>query len=148
MKQGGKAGVVLMAFGRPKKQGEANPEDLIKAIKELDEKGVQIVASAGNDDSAVEEIPACLAVDPNLPVFSVGAGTSEQNREPYSNHGPWVRQWRPGTVVSLMPLTGADDPHGHGNGYALWSGTSFSAAIVAGELAHARAAERAASAGS
>jgi hypothetical protein len=44
-----------------------------------------------------------------------------------------------------MPLTApGKDP----NGFAVWSGTSFSAAIVAGELAQARAAERAASGGS
>jgi Subtilase family len=41
-----------------------------------------------------------------------------------------------------MPLTRGVD--GNGNGYAQWSGTSFSAAIVAGELAHACAAARAA----
>jgi subtilisin family serine protease len=40
-----------------------------------------------------------------------------------------------------MPLTRGLD--GDGNGFARWSGTSFSAAIVAGELAHARAAARA-----
>jgi subtilisin family serine protease len=143
---GGMADVVLMAFGRPKKPGEANPETLREKITELGGKGVKFVASAGNDNSETETIPACLAVDPDSPVVSVGAGTSAENREPYSNHGPWVREWRLGTVVSLMPLTGPDD-NDDGNGFALWSGTSFSAAIVAGELAQARAAERAAGAG-
>lgn len=154
--RGGRADVVLMAFGRPKMPGEANPDDLVAAVKALAEHGVQLVASAGNidpsaahDDPTVEEIPACLATEPDLPVVSVGAGTSEQNREPYSHYGPWVREWRPGTHVSLMPLTllgpGASED---GNGYAVWSGTSFSAAIVAGELAQARAKARAADGGS
>jgi hypothetical protein len=44
-----------------------------------------------------------------------------------------------------MPLA---EPDGDPNGFALWSGTSFSAAILAGELAQERAEERAASGGS
>jgi subtilase family protein len=134
--------VVLMAFGRPKQPGEDNPASLDWQLGELGSKGVTIVASAGNAGLDNETIPACLAADPYSPVVSVGAGTSPENREPYSNYGPWVREWRTGTVTSLMPLT--QDLNGDRNGFALWSGTSFSAAIVAGELAHARAAARAA----
>jgi len=134
--------VVLMAFGRRKEPGEDNPASLVWQFGELGRNGVTIVASAGNAGVDTETIPACLAADPHLPVVSVGAGTSAENREPYSNYGPWVREWRIGTVISLMPLTRGLDSHG--NGFAQWSGTSFSAAIVAGELAHARAAARAA----
>jgi hypothetical protein len=134
--------VVLMAFGRPKEPGEDNPPSLVRQLGELGRKGVTIVASAGNAGVDVETIPACLAADPTLPVVSVGAGISAENREPYSNYGDWVREWRIGTVISLMPLTRGQD--GDGNGFAQWSGTSFSAAIAAGELAQARAAERAA----
>jgi hypothetical protein len=134
--------VVLMAFGRPKEPGEDNPASLVRQFGELGCKGVTIVASAGNAGLDTETIPACLAADPGSPVVSVGAGTSAENREHYSNYGPWVRKWRTGTVTSLMPLM--RDPDSDGNGFAQWSGTSFSAAIVAGELAHARAAERAA----
>jgi hypothetical protein len=130
--------VVLMAFGRPKEPGEDNPASLARQFGELGRKGVTIVASAGNDGLDTETIPACLAADPGSPVVSVGAGTSAENREPYSNHGTWIREWRTGTVTSLMPLTGGLGTDG--NGFARWSGTSFSAAIVAGELAHARAA--------
>jgi hypothetical protein len=132
--------VVLMAFGRPKEPGEDNPASLVRQFGELGCKGVTIVASAGNAGLDTETIPACLAADPGSPVVSVGAGTSAENREHYSNYGPWVREWRTGTVTSLMPLTRGPDA----NGFAQWSGTSFSAAIVAGELAHARAAARAA----
>jgi Subtilase family len=139
----GMVDVVLMAFGRPKKPGERNPLGLPDLITQLGQKGVKFVASAGNAHSHEKTIPACLDN-----VVSVGAGISARDREWYSNYGPWVRKWRPGTAVSLMPLTGLDDPGGDGNGYALWSGTSFSAAIYAGELAQARAEERAASGGS
>lgn len=134
--------VVLMAFGRPKEPGEDDPASLVRQFGELGCNGVTIVASAGNAGLDTETIPACLAADPSLPVVSVGAGTSAGNREYYSNYGPWVHEWRIGTVTSLMPLTRGLD--GNGNGFARWSGTSFSAAIVAGELAHARAAARAA----
>jgi subtilisin family serine protease len=134
--------VVLMAFGRPKEPGEDNPDSLVRQFGELAGNGVTIVASAGNARVDTETIPACLAADPYSPVVSVGAGTSAENREHYSNHGSWVREWRTGTVTSLMPVTLGLD--GDGNGFALWSGTSFSAGIVAGELAHARAAARAA----
>jgi subtilisin family serine protease len=113
----------------------------VRQFGELGSKGVTIVASAGNAGVDTETIPACLAADPGSPVVSVGAGTSAENREPYSNYGPWVREWRTGTVTSLMPLMLGLD--GDGNGFAQWSGNSFSAAIVAGELAHARAAARA-----
>ncbi len=140
----GVADVVLMAFGRPKAPGEANPATLSQKIAELGCKGVKVVASAGNNGSDTKTIPACLAEDPGSPVVSVGAGRSAEHPDRYSNRGPWVHEWRPGRAVSLMPLTG---PDGDGNGFARWSGTSFSAAIVAGELAQARAAERAASAG-
>ena len=144
LEKGGVADVVLMAFGRAKERGEANPRGLTRLITTLGHKGVRFVASAGNAHSDQETIPACLATDRDSPVVSVGAGISARDREWYSNYGRWVRMWRPGTVVSLMPLTG---PGQDGDGFALWSGTSFSAAILAGELARERAAERAARAG-
>jgi hypothetical protein len=141
LEHGGVVDVVLMAFGRPKASCGDDTERLKEAINTLAGRGVKFVASAGNDHSHAETIPSCLDN-----VVSVGAGKSAADHEPYSNHGPWVDEWRPGTQISLMPLTVGDDEKG--NGYALWSGTSFSAAIVAGELAEARAKERAASGGS
>jgi subtilisin family serine protease len=139
---GGVVDVVLMAFGRPR-DPEDEPVMLKRWIQRLGRQGVKIVASAGNGASDVPTIPAFLAEGLDSPVVSVGAGNSEAVHAPYSNHGYWVHQWRCGTdVVSIMPLT-LTDQH-PGAGYAQWSGTSFSAAIYAGELAHARAAERAA----
>jgi len=147
IENGGVADVVLMAFGRARKPDEPNPHILTQLIAKLrHKKGVEFVASAGNDHSHDKTIPACLDN-----VVSVGAGISANDREWYSNYGPWVREWRPGTAVSLMPLTGLEDRdnnEGDGNGFALWSGTSFSAAVLAGELAQARARERAAGGGS
>lgn len=141
--ENGMVDVVLMAFGRPQKPGEADQRGIRRRINQLGGMGVNFVASAGNDHSHRETFPACLATEKDSPVVSVGAGTSAADHEPYSNHGPWVSQWRPGTHVSLMPLT----PEGK-DGFAVWSGTSFSAAIYAAELAQERADERKASAGS
>ena len=143
--ENGVVDVVLMAFGRPQKPGEAGQRKIRQEISKLGSKGVKFVASAGNDHSHTETFPACLATEQNSPVVSVGAGTSAADHEPYSNHGPWVCKWRSGTHVSLMPLTveGQD-----ANGFAVWRGTSFSAAIYAGELAQKRADERKASTGS
>lgn len=133
--------VVLMAFGRPRDRHEGDPVLLDEAVHRLGRQGVKIVASAGNSASDVPTIPAILAEGQDSPVVSVGSGNSEALHAPYSNHGPWVHVWRCGTdVVSIMPLSLTSD--NSGAGYAQWSGTSFSAAIYAGELAHERAAER------
>ncbi|OLB79453.1 MAG: hypothetical protein AUI14_10305 [Actinobacteria bacterium 13_2_20CM_2_71_6] len=70
-------------------------------------------------------------------MVSVGAAAPDGTPALFSNRGPWVKQWLPGSdVVSLMPETLEEaDP---GNGYARWSGTSLAAARYAGERAQAR----------
>jgi hypothetical protein len=55
---------------------------------------------------------------------------------------PVDRAGRPGDLGEADERT--RDRDGDGNGFAQWSGTSFSAAMVAGERAHASAAARAA----
>ncbi|MFI2362159.1 S8 family serine peptidase [Promicromonospora sp. NPDC019610] len=71
----------------------------------------------------------------------------------FSNDGPWVIAARPGAhVLSSMPVTfdGAEqpwqsgdglrrtvDPDNFSSGFGLWSGTSFAAPVLAGELAAA-----------
>jgi hypothetical protein len=128
--------VVNMSFGRPEDREVVN-EDLpaLRAvIAELRQRGVRIVASAGNQGCQEPSIPAGLATNAGAPVVSVGAGTGpgEHERAPYSNYGPWVLEWRPGTdVISISGIPGDDGTMG----LAKWSGTSFSAPIVAGELA-------------
>lgn len=138
--------VVLMAFGRPKDAADDGTGGLKEAIDRLGSQGVKIVASAGNGASDAPTIPAYLAVDVGSPVVSVGSGSSAAVRDSFSNYGPWVTEWRPGAdVLSIMPLRPM--PAIDGDGYARWSGTSFSAASYAGELAQARAAQRAVDAG-
>ena len=143
--------IVLMAFGRQADPGDDDLGNLRKAVEGLSQK--RIVASAGNDDSDRTVYPAAFAAEKGLSVVSVGAFTTPTQRAPYSNYGPWVREWRRGTnLVSIMPLTttvavgasrvGEQPAAGllgeldKGNGYAWWNGTSFAAALYAAELAN------------
>jgi subtilisin family serine protease len=138
----GNVGVVLMAFGRPDEPGDRDLEKLRKPIKRLGDRGVRIVASAGNDGGERPVYPAAFAAEEELSyqsrrsVISVGALATPTERAPYSNSGPWVTEWFRGTnVISIMPLTTKDPDAGpaQGDGYAWWSGTSFAAAIAAGK---------------
>jgi len=140
--------IVLMAFGRQADPGEPDLANLEAPIKKLSDRGVRIVASAGNDGSESPVYPAAFAAKQDLKVVSVGALATPTERAPYSNSGPWVHQGGKGTNVrSIMPLTtkgtgeestaelaGAGPAPHPGDGYAWWSGTSFAAATCAGTL--------------
>jgi serine protease len=148
---GGYVDIVLMAFGRQADPADHDLDKLRAPLKRLTRHGARIVASAGNDGAELPVYPAAFAAEPALSVLSVGALATPTERAPYSNSGPWVTEWQHGTsVISIMPLTtkdtGKDEPAtpsdfdpfaapATGNGYAWWSGTSFSAATAAGLLA-------------
>jgi subtilisin family serine protease len=99
-----------------------------------------------------------------LPVVAVGGSNPDHSVALFSNEGPWVRAHRPGAaLVSTMPpfdaagsprieidSSGVDrtlrrprannvrstiDPDDFTSGFGVWSGTSFAAPILAGELA-------------
>lgn len=99
-----------------------------------------------------------------LPVVAVGASNPDHSVALFSNEGPWVRTHRPGAaLVSTMPPFDASgsprveivpegtdpslrpprpnnrratiDPDDFTAGFAVWSGTSFAAPILAAELA-------------
>jgi Subtilase family len=128
--------VVLMAMGRQRDAADDDSCDfqrLVTAIKTLAARGVKVVASAGNGHCNRPVVPAALATQTEH-VYSVGAGTSPNDHAKFSNYGEWVTKWRPGTdLISLMPLRPSGSPDS--DGYAEWSGTSFSAADYAGYLA-------------
>jgi subtilisin family serine protease len=88
------------------------------------------------------------------PIVSVGALNPNRCTDAiFSNAGPWVRAYAPGaSVVSTMPafqggfeplarsrafgrLREAIDPDDFRGGFAVWSGTSFSAPVLAGTIA-------------
>ncbi|MFC8798801.1 S8 family serine peptidase [Promicromonospora sp. NPDC057138] len=85
------------------------------------------------------------------PLLGVAASNPDGTLADFSNDGPWIAAVRPGVqVLSTMPTTfdgaaegerSADglrqtaDPDDFTHGYGTWSGTSFSAPRLAGELA-------------
>ncbi|MGC5167698.1 S8 family peptidase [Luteimicrobium sp. DT211] len=88
------------------------------------------------------------------PLLTVTASNPNGTLADFANDGPWVTAVRPGaSVLSTMPTTfdgpevprsrTADglresvDPDDFRGGFALWSGTSFAAPVLAGQLAQA-----------
>lgn len=111
---------------------------LAAMVRRLQHQGAVVVASAGNDGCCRPTYPAALPG-----VVGVGA-LGPCGPAPFTNHGPWVRACAPGSDIvnslfldwngSVQPLDGGPDPDDF-EGWARWSGTSFSAPIVAGVLA-------------
>ena len=107
------------------------------AIRGIQATGVVVVASAGNDATCRPAYPAALPG-----VIGVGA-VGPGGPAPFTNYGPWVRACAPG--VDLLssffegfnggePAGATGDPDDFA-GWAVWSGTSFAAPVVAGALA-------------
>ena len=132
---------------------------LWQAIEVLLDLGVVVVAAAGNYASSRPFYPAAFARQAAaVPVISVGALNPNGTKAVFSNDGDWVTAWAQGAaVVSAYPVdanasrapelrvraparAGREslDPDDYSGGFAIWSGTSFSApglaALVAGSL--------------
>ena len=131
--------------------------------------GVGVVVSAGNDATARPAFPAAFAPhrggrvpddERRIPVSAVGARNPDGTIAMFSNDGPWVKYLRPGaSLVSTFPdtydalsagqLQGAEPTRRDAvarstrttscPGSAIWSGTSFAAPVLAGEVAAALA---------
>ena len=110
------------------------------AVGELGEKtGAVIVASAGNDATCRPVYPAALPG-----VVGVGALAAD-GPAAFTNYGPWVDVCAPGVGIVSTFFTDFDSrvpvgPDGVERydayrGWARWSGTSFAAPVVAGNLA-------------
>jgi Subtilase family len=137
---------------------------LLVPLRELGKLGVIVVASAGNDATSRHMYPAGFAphdesklpaVHDAVPVVSVGARNPDDKTVAlFSNQGAWVTCYRRGSaVVSTMPVTfngslqpvarleidgqvrSTLDPDDFSGGFGTWSGTSFSAPVLAGEIA-------------
>ena len=116
------ARVISMSFGA---DGGAQPKVLREAISSARELGVVLVAAVGNGSSSQIAYPAA---DSDR-VISVGATDTSQKKADFSNYAEEaVDVWAPGVdLVSAMPGRYEDgSPR-----YAVWSGTSFSTALVA-----------------
>jgi hypothetical protein len=115
-----------------------HPYALARAIRTLQSAGVVVVASAGNDGTCRPTFPAALPG-----VVGVGA-VGPNGPAPFTNYGPWVRACAPGVdlVSTFFDHFNGRDPRGTDGadpdkfgGWAVWSGTSFSAPVVVGALA-------------
>jgi Subtilase family len=125
-------------------------------LRDFADEGVVVVACAGNDATRAKFFPAAFAVPGDEALVGVGA-TNPDDRSVtlFSNVGDWVTAHAPGAgVVSTVPVTlsGSQqapvrvDGIGPGiragvdfddfrSGFAVWSGTSFAAPWIAGEVA-------------
>ena len=121
--------------------------------------GVAVVTAAGNDHTTTPFFPAGFASrekgldqpTDRVPLVSVGALNPNGSRALFSNSGDWVSCYRPGAnVVSTLPTTfdGSTQPDivtpdggesvdrdDFTGGFGVWSGTSFAAPVLAGEIA-------------
>lgn len=106
------------------------------AIKYAYNKGLVIVASAGNGDvegnsgqnlSLIPQSPVCNDGDQNM-ILGVSAVDDVDNFLPWANYGPCVDVLAPGTNImsAAVPL------YDSGSYYSSEDGTSFSAPIVSG----------------
>jgi subtilisin family serine protease len=138
---------------------------LLQPLRALSESGVAVVVAAGNDATSRPMFPAAFTPYPggqvsdfeadHVPLVSVGALNPDQTISLFSNAGPWVTCHRPGAaLVSTFPVTfdasaqssyrvdvagdgirASLDPDNFHSGFGTWSGTSFAAPVLAGELA-------------
>ena len=117
-----------------------HPHLMAWTIRKIQHRKVTVVASAGNDSTFRPSFPAALP-----DVIGVGA-LSPSGPAWFTNFGAWVDACAPGTnVLSCFfdNFNGPADPDAFGfdpddyHGWAVWSGTSFSAPAVVGSLARA-----------
>jgi hypothetical protein len=103
----------------------ANTTTLTRAITDAFNAGVLVVASAGNEGTAVQEVPASL---PH--VLVAGASDFNDRRATFSNTGPWIDLVAPASsLVAPMPIGYCP------SGYGVANGTSFAAPSVSAAAA-------------
>jgi subtilisin family serine protease len=124
------------------------PVGLVEALRRVGSDSV-VVAAAGNNHSDRPMWPAALKR-----VIAVGAlDKSGKQRARFSNYGSWVDCCARGADVlsSFVDFAETGGPGGlhpaqSFNGWAIWSGTSFAAPKVAGEIVAIKTTKRLASA--
>jgi serine protease len=155
--------MVVLSMGYYHETAEnAEASALAGVLRALGDLGVIVVTAAGNDATARPMYPAAFAPTAGgfvsadtVPVLCAGALNPDGGTALFSNMGPWVTSWEPGaSLVSTMPVTFRSvtplsrsrppampgerrplDPDDYRAGFAVWSGTSFAAPVLAGRLA-------------
>ncbi len=113
-------------------QGNEPPIGLVNALKSVPRTSV-VVAAAGNAESDVPFWPAALKQ-----VVAVAAVNAAGDKADFSNFGEWVNCAAPGDEVTSTFPKWEPQSSTQGDvfdGWACWSGTSFSAPYVAGLIA-------------
>lgn len=138
---------------------------LYEVLNDLARNGTLVVCSAGDDATSRLTFPAAFApwadgagpipAEPNVPpIVSVGAlRPNGVTNAPFSNTGPWVRAYVPGSaLMSTFPVfqggpqpmapsvalgqeRQAIDADDFRAGFGVWSGSSFAAPLMAARLA-------------
>jgi subtilisin family serine protease len=112
------AGVINLSFGTPE---TVHSRVLAEALRVAENRKVVVVSAAGNARSTAPHFPASASTV--CGVAALGAGSQLAF---FSNRGAWVEVAAPGEqLVGPMP----------GGGYAMWSGSSMSSALVSGQAA-------------
>lgn len=128
--------------------------EIRRLLDDIRAKGCVVVCSAGNDATDRPTAPATLGGGDPTHVVVGALNPSSESVALFSNIGEWVTVYAPGvSVVSTLPTEfngsvqagSRDDLYGRrretldvdefAGGFAVWSGTSFSAPVVAGRVA-------------
>lgn len=95
------------------------------ALWEAYDKGITLIAAAGNDNTNQWSYPASY-----VPVISVGAIGKDNTKANFSNYGSWIDITAPGTDMFSTNYSG---------GYKSGNGTSYSAPLISGLAALVKA---------
>lgn len=99
-------------------------EVLRAAIDSAVDRGVVVVAAAGNENGGLAQYPAAYAN-----VLAVTAVDAENRKADFANYSEWVDIAAPGVGITST-IVGPQ-----GNGFASWSGTSMATSFVSGVAA-------------
>jgi len=116
------AQVISMSLG-----GGSGSNTVKSAIDYAVNKGVVVVAAAGNSNTSAPSYPAYYAN-----VIAVGATDNNDNKASFSNYGSWVDVAAPGVAILSTAPDHTNRIWGSGVKYGAISGTSMSTPHVAG----------------
>jgi len=124
------ADIINMSFHWPPEADSALMRDMIELAQS---KGILVVSAAGNDSSYYKVLPCHYTG-----VICVGAHGPDGKRVHFSNYGHAVDLLAPGLrILSTWPLSGVRQVYfNEYAGFEYKNGTSFSAPMVVGMLAH------------